>query len=247
MASRRQSKIVAPAPPQPTRIRGRYSRKMRGLWEVWRTIVFADLDLRRTDAAGDLLEEFGKLFAPDRLGPFLTELGIDHNSTVAAYVRRLMRTAGVRRSREFPPPRDLIEAFRARNLSLIKSLGDDHVRDLQSTLTELQSKGATVDTIRTEISLRLNVGGRRALLLARDQTNKLNGQMQAVQQQSAGITRFRWSTSKDADVRPSHAALDGRVFEYANPPIVDGEPAIPGEPIQCRCQAIPVIDLFERI
>lgn len=225
---------------------------MRGLWEVWRTIVLADLDLRRTGARSDaiedeLREEFGKLFSRDRLGSFLTELGVDSNSSVARYVQRLMTSAGVRVRREFAPPKDLIDAFRTRNLSLIKSLGDEHVRQLQTTLATLQNEGAPVDTIRNAIVERLNIGGRRAMLIARDQTNKLNAELQATQQQAAGITKFVWSTSHDEAVRDSHRALDGRTFEYANPPIVDGEPALPGEPIQCRCQALPVIDLFAGI
>jgi SPP1 gp7 family putative phage head morphogenesis protein len=220
---------------------------MRGLWEAWRTIVLADLGLRRTDASDDLLVEFRQLFSPARLGPFLTELGVDQNGTVARYVQRLVRSVGVQGRREFPVPRDLVEAFRTRNLALIKSLGDEHVRDLQRTLRPLQEQGATVDTIRNEISKRVGVGGRRAMLLARDQTNKLNSQLQATQQQAAGIEEFIWSTSQDGDVRESHERLHGRRFSYANPPVVDGEAVLPGEPILCRCQALPVINLFEGI
>lgn len=248
LVSRRSRPVSnAPLPPVPSMTRARYQRKMRGLWEAWRTIVLADLGLRRDAAGDDLLVEFRRLFDADRLGPFLRELGVDQNSQVGRYVARLVRSAGVQGRREFPTPRDLVETFRTRNLSLIKSLGDDHVRDLQKVLRELDAKDATIETRRNAISERVKVGGRRAMLLARDQTNKLNSQLQATQQQSVGIDRFRWSTSQDGSVRASHAALHGRVFEWSNPPIVDGEQVTPGEPIQCRCQAIPVIDIFEGI
>ena len=46
------------------------------------------------------------------------------------------------------------------------------------------------------------------------------------------------------DSKEDHWALNGMVFEWSSPPLIPGttERAHPGERIQCRCLAIPVID-----
>jgi uncharacterized protein with gpF-like domain len=46
----------------------------------------------------------------------------------------------------------------------------------------------------------------------------------------------------DADVRESHAEVDGEVFNWNNPPTLsDGETTHPGEIYNCRCYAEPVL------
>lgn len=60
---------------------------------------------------------------------------------------------------------------------------------------------------------------------------------------AAGHSAFEWSTAGDSDVRPSHAALDGQVFEWAHPP----SEGLPGDAPNCRCRALPVADVGERI
>ena len=76
-------------------------------------------------------------------------------------------------------------------------------------------------------------------LIARDQVSKLNGQLNRARQVSAGIEKFVWRTQRDPRVRDAHEAIDGGVFSWT-----DGAPEIgfPGEPIQCRCYGLAVID-----
>ncbi len=77
-----------------------------------------------------------------------------------------------------------------------------------------------------------------AALIARDQVSKLNGQLNRARQTAAGITSFVWETQDDSRVRPEHRALDGRRFTWA-----DGAGGVyPGQPVQCRCWARPVVD-----
>jgi SPP1 gp7 family putative phage head morphogenesis protein len=93
----------------------------------------------------------------------------------------------------------------------------------------------------------LDVGESHAALIARDQTLKFNGALQQAHQVSNGITEFVWLTVGDGSVRDSHKELNGRTFSWANPPTVDGQRATPGQPIQCRCQAVPKVALFDGI
>lgn len=47
---------------------------------------------------------------------------------------------------------------------------------------------------------------------------------------------YIWRTVKDSDVRPAHAAREGKIFSWTNPP----EGGHPGEDYNCRCWAEPV-------
>ena len=48
--------------------------------------------------------------------------------------------------------------------------------------------------------------GYNARRLARDQTSKIAGQLNKVRQTGVGIEQYKWRTSQDNRVRPSHAA-----------------------------------------
>lgn len=47
---------------------------------------------------------------------------------------------------------------------------------------------------------------------------------------------YIWRTQRDGDVRPSHAANEGRIFSWNNPPPTGH----PGEDYGCRCYAEPI-------
>lgn len=92
--------------------------------------------------------------------------------------------------------------------------------------------------IMEELERRRGITRRHARLLARDQTTKATGKLTELRNRQIGLRRYEWSSSGDARVRPSHAALDGRVIPWDEPPAVGH----PGQDIQCRCVALPVID-----
>lgn len=81
----------------------------------------------------------------------------------------------------------------------------------------------------------------RAVLIARDQVGKLNGRLMQYRQTHAGIAQYKWSSSHDQRVRPSHQEYDGKIYDWEGKNTApEGSPGIP---IRCRCVAIPVIDL----
>jgi len=73
-----------------------------------------------------------------------------------------------------------------------------------------------------------------ARLIASDQIGKAQAQIEHARAVEAGAQSYRWRTQGDADVRPEHRELNGRIFPYAEGPR-------PGEPYRCRCYAEPVI------
>lgn len=128
------------------------------------------------------------------------------------------------------------------NLALIKSIREDALRRIQSELREAISstleRGVQTKLLANRIRDLSGVTEKRARLIARDQVGKLNGRLTEYRQRGAGIKEYRWSTSNDSRVREAHAEREGQIFKWDKPPF-DGHP---GQPINCRCVALPVID-----
>lgn len=133
----------------------------------------------------------------------------------------------------------MISEWRSANVARITSLGEFEKHELSGILAD--SYGRPVAEIRQRIRERFDVTRSKADLLARDQVLTLNAQIGQARAVAAGITEFYWTASGDERVRESHAEIDGERFEYADPPEVDDEIVLPGEPINCRCVACPIL------
>ncbi len=127
---------------------------------------------------------------------------------------------------------------------LIVSLAKDKVRRVRKVLREAGAN-ARVEDIAKAIRRETGATRSRAALIARTEVTTLNSRMTQARHQAAGIHEFTVSTSQDERVRESHRALEGMRFEYGKPPIVDGEPFIPGSTYNCRCIALPIIPGIE--
>lgn len=127
---------------------------------------------------------------------------------------------------------------RDENIRLVENAGRAYADDVRDIFEDPDNTGRTVDDLADMLVQRGNVSESRAELIARDQTLKLNGQVNQIRQTAAGIASYVWSTSHDERVRPEHAELDGQEFTWAS----GGAPDIghPGEDIMCRCVAIAV-------
>ncbi len=151
---------------------------------------------------------------------------------------------------------EIIRRWISENILKIKSIPAETLSNMQKIILGSYLKGSSIRDIQKEIQAQYNVSKRKAQLLARDQVSTLNAQITKIQQQDAGCTKYRWSTSKDSRVRDCHRALDGKIFSWDNPPemwyetkkgrVYTGRRCHPGEDFMCRCCAIPIFD-FETI
>ena len=139
---------------------------------------------------------------------------------------------------EVPNLPALVDQFVAENVSLISSIPDVMGTDIDKIVTRGLTSGTPVDQLRSDITSRFGVSERHARVIARDQVGKLYGQVNQVRQKALGIDEFEWETVGDERVRDEHQALNGKRFRWDSPP----SEGIPGEPIQCRCTAQPVLD-----
>ena len=128
---------------------------------------------------------------------------------------------------------------------LIVSVGQELVAGLDEHIQQAARAGTLTADLRQVVMDRLGVSERHAQFIARDQIAKLNGQITEATHKAAGITHYRWRSSRDQRTRPDHRALDGTTQAWADPPVVDertGRREHPGGDYQCRCVAIPIVD-----
>lgn len=135
---------------------------------------------------------------------------------------------------------DLLIAKTSENVSLIKSIPDEYFKKIESIVYNNTTRGSKAGGIIKEIMELEQSTIKRAKLIARDQTQKLNSAMNQKRQENLGIEEYIWITSKDERVRETHKQNNGKRFRWDSPPPKTGHP---GEDIQCRCVAQPIINL----
>lgn len=152
------------------------------------------------------------------------------------------------------------------NADLINSLTDFTINRVRKEIETKIRQGTRVEELYKMIRDAGEVSKSRARLIARDQTNKINGNLTQLRQQSAGVTMYVWRTTGDEIVRPSHAVLNNKVCLWDNAEVyadsvekamkgewkqrkdIGGFIGHPGEDFQCRCTAEMVIDdILQRI
>jgi len=132
----------------------------------------------------------------------------------------------------------LYEKKRDDSIKLVENAQRVYSDQVREVFSDPANFGLRVEELQAKLVERGNVSESRAELIARDQTLKTLGGINEVRQREAGVNSYTWSTSNDERVRDEHAELEGQVFSWDNPP----EEGNPGQPIQCRCVAVPYID-----
>lgn len=139
----------------------------------------------------------------------------------------------------------LIRQFNAQNVALIKTVPRRYFAQVEQRVLSGVAAGDRWEDIAEQLEGRFGVSESSAQLIARDQVGKFYGDLNRVRQEELGIEKFKWQDAGDNRVRETHLHLNGKTFEWAEPPNeATGEPdpdngVIPGQPIQCRCNASP--------
>lgn len=213
----------------------------------------------RLDAPGDELEDLDlELLEDSELDELLEDLefagfdafnepGFSRTSNRAAkrvvqHSQREFSRLGINVEKE-PHLKWLIDGWRKDNVARITGMQKDQLAKIERILRE--GRGHTAQTLAKEIARQLDdVTLSRAEALARDQILTLNANITRERQTAAGIDEYIWTTSNDERVRPEHKDLEGARFTWA-----DGHPeeGHPGEPINCRCIAYPVLPELEEV
>lgn len=182
--------------------------------------------------------------------------GLAQNSNIREWKRLVKRSLGIDILTDYykgETYEQLIGQWVSENISRVKSMPTECLLNLQEIIAEGYQEGKLIGEIREEIQEEYNLTKRRAELLARDQISTLNSELTEMQQRDAGVTKYRWSSSRDSRVRECHQEFDGNIFNWDDPPeawystksrgiVYTGRKCNPGEDYCCRCVAIPVFE-----
>lgn len=133
---------------------------------------------------------------------------------------------------------ETLVATTRQNVSLIKSIPDEYFKNIETIVFTNTTQGSKSSSIIRQIQKLNNSTEKRARLIARDQTSKLNSALSQQRQQNLGVEEYIWRTAGDERVRDNHRSKNGKIFKWSDPPKDTGHP---GEDIQCRCVAQPII------
>lgn len=150
------------------------------------------------------------------------------------------------------------------NVSLVKSVAKSNLDDLEQTLFRMLREGASKQETVKALRDKFNLTKYRANLIARDQVNKFNGDLTRERQTRMGINEYIWRTMDDQRVRGrpggaypkakhSHWDMEGVRCRWDDPTVhFNGKKWVkrtanmpkvhPGQEIQCRCYAEPVLE-----
>lgn len=158
-------------------------------------------------------------------------------------MREALKTAGFAVQFELTPEmREAFEASLAENISLIKSIPEQYLSDVEGIINRSYGAGRDLATMVEELRDRYKVTSDRAVLIARDQSNKANAVVIRTRQLQLGITEAIWKHSHAGRVpRPSHLKADGKVYKISEGMFLDGKWVQPGQEINCRCTSRAVI------
>jgi SPP1 gp7 family putative phage head morphogenesis protein len=213
----------------------------------------------------ELQEEFNKkILENPSTRAFITTIGLQvSDQNKKQWHKFSKKLLGIEFVTDEPWETETIKSWGDTNLGLIKGLGDDYVKRINTIVSEGVQFGRTSQSIRKEIrKVNKDINKTRANLIARDQVGKLNGQLTKRRQQDAGLDWYIWSTAQDERVRgnptgkypkavPSHFIMNGKVCKWNDNTVYSDDGgktwkkrtgkmpiAIPGEEIQCRCTAL---------
>lgn len=162
--------------------------------------------------------------------------------------RRTERDLGVNIYSDSQRLQDYLTLATRNNVALIQSIPVQYLTQVESIVMANIRAGLRPAVIARQLQDQFGVTERRAKMIARDQTSKINGELNAKRQQDVGFPYFEWDDSDDERVRRRHDEIARKVTAYGrgvyrwdNLPLSDaGEPIAPGQDYNCRCIARPV-------
>lgn len=165
-----------------------------------------------------------------------------------ARLRRLLKEGGI--SVEFhitPGMRDVMKATVHENVSLIKSIPQRYLQEVEGAVMRSVQAGRDLGPLAHYLVKERGVTKRRAAFIARDQNNKATAMFTRVRQTELGIKEAVWRHSHGGNTpRPTHVKMDGKKYEIAKGMYDSavGEHVLPGQLPNCRCTSRSVIPGF---
>jgi SPP1 gp7 family putative phage head morphogenesis protein len=144
-----------------------------------------------------------------------------------------------------PAMRDAFNASLAENVGLIRSIPEEYLLKVEGVVARSYTAGRDLETMVAQIRKLYPEASNRAVLIARDQSNKANAVVTRARQLELGIEEALWLHSHGGKVpRPDHLAADGRRYKVAQGCKIGGKFISPGWMINCRCTSRSILPGF---
>lgn len=132
--------------------------------------------------------------------------------------------------------KDAFEASLAENVGLIRSIPEQYLQQVEGAVMRSYTTGRDLESLTKELQALYPKASNRAVLIARDQSNKANAVVNRTRQMELGIVEAVWlHSSGGKEPRPDHVAASGKTYKIAEGCKISGEYIQPGEEINCRC------------
>ncbi|MGO4337857.1 phage minor head protein [Labrys sp. KB_33_2] len=168
----------------------------------------------------------------------------------SAALKKILKDGGI--SVEFkmtPAMRDVLDATVNQNVSLIKSIPQQYLGQVEGSVMRSVQTGRDLATLSKELEARFGVTKRRAAFIARSQNNLATTAMSRARQLELGLDEAVWvhsgggKTQRRSHVKASQARTRFSVAEGWLDPDV-GEHIWPGQLPNCRCVSRAVVKGF---
>ncbi len=145
------------------------------------------------------------------------------------------------------PMQDIVNATIEQNISLIKSIPEQYLKNVEGDVMRSIQRGRDLGTLTKSLEKNYGVTHRRAAFIARSQNNLATAAMNRARQDDLGITQAKWRHSGGGKhPRPTHVANNGKLYDvkkgWYDPAVKKW--ILPGELPNCRCISISVVPGF---
>ena len=138
----------------------------------------------------------------------------------------------------------------------IKNWTEDRIVKMRDEVSKMANVGKSVKSIADYIQKEFGISQRHAKFLARNESAIATSSYLAAKYTAEGFTHFKWHAIIDGRQRDLHGdkgatgiggfheGLNGHIFRFDDPPIIDirtGQRGLPGQTYNCRCSFSPVI------
>lgn len=163
---------------------------------------------------------------------------VDHfNAT--QFKKQFKRISGVDPLRFAPGLFDALEVAGNQNVNKIVTQSSVYFDQIREMTNRALRKGTSVKELKDQIVELTETTETKANLIAIDQVQKLNADLEQTRQKANGIQRYIWRTRRNARTREDHKDLEGAIFSWEFPPVTvttgkrTGETNHPGQDINC--------------
>lgn len=138
----------------------------------------------------------------------------------------------------------LARAYELGTQKPIRGLAVEATQRLRRTVRRNAEAGGRFDRLVDGIRREYGAARGRARFIAQQETSMFQAAFREERFSEAGVSSYVWQITRDSRVRDDHRRLNGQVFFYSQPPVVNlqtGKRANPGVDYGCRCLDRPVV------